>query len=116
MALGFSSHRGEGLMFTHPMPARFKPRRSRAPPMSRTATSSGWVTVLAVSVPVDMSNAHLLTELAERLPRNPLLRLILKLTKVTFFGGDRPTHCCTLGRRPPPTRYIWSCATRPGSP
>jgi anti-anti-sigma factor len=61
--------------------------RDREPLMSIELTSCGPVTVIAVSGEIDMSNAHLLTELAEHAMRDEPLRLVLDLAKVTFFSS-----------------------------
>jgi anti-anti-sigma factor len=60
----------------------------RDPLMSLTLTRFGAVTVIDVSGEVDMSNAHLLTEIAEHVVRDQPVRLVLDLMKVTFFSAD----------------------------
>jgi anti-anti-sigma factor len=56
--------------------------------LSLELVTRGPVTVIAVSGEVDMSNAHLLTELAEYVVGDRPLRLVLDLAKVTFFCLD----------------------------
>lgn len=74
-------------MFAHRMSARLKPRRYRDPLLSLHVATSGRVTVVAVRGEVDMSNAHLLTELAGCLLCDHPPRLVLDLAEVTFFGA-----------------------------
>ncbi|MCW2640805.1 MAG: hypothetical protein JWP76_3111 [Dactylosporangium sp.] len=56
--------------------------------MSLELASAGPVTVIAVSGELDMSNAHLIAELAEDILRDKPLRLVLDLARVTFFCAD----------------------------
>ncbi|PWU47362.1 hypothetical protein DLE60_01185 [Micromonospora globispora] len=74
-------------MFTHRMSARLKPRPYRDPLLSLHVATSGRVTVVVVRGEVDMSNAHLLTDLAGCLLCDHPPRLVLDLAKVTFFGA-----------------------------
>ncbi|MFB9238052.1 STAS domain-containing protein [Plantactinospora siamensis] len=55
--------------------------------MSLNLTAADSETVLTVSGEVDMSNAHLIGELAESALGNRPIRLVLDLSGVTFFGA-----------------------------
>jgi anti-sigma B factor antagonist len=55
--------------------------------MSLDLTAAGPETVLTVAGEVDMSNAHLISELAESALGERPVRLVLDLSGVTFFGA-----------------------------
>jgi anti-sigma B factor antagonist len=55
--------------------------------MSMALTNDGCAKLVTVSGEIDMSNAHLLTELVEFVCGTPLRRLALDLSKVRFFSA-----------------------------
>ncbi|MCG5438104.1 STAS domain-containing protein [Micromonospora foliorum] len=55
--------------------------------MSLTLTDEGLAKLITVSGEIDMSNAHLLTELVEFVCRQPAPVIALDLSRVRFFGA-----------------------------
>lgn len=58
------------------------------PSLSLSLVDIGPLPVLAAAGEVDLTSAHLLTDLVERLLRDEPLRLVLDLAAVTFFGAE----------------------------
>src|SRR3712207_6213488 len=55
------------------------------PILSLALTGRGPVTVIVATGEIDMSSAHLLTELVDAVMRDQPLRVVLDLANVTFF-------------------------------
>ncbi|MBM0231289.1 STAS domain-containing protein [Micromonospora sp. STR1_7] len=70
---------------------RPSPPDVRTPIMSLALTRDGSTSLISVAGEIDMSNAHLLTELVEFLCRTPVPLIALDLSAVRFLGAHGVT-------------------------